>query len=75
MFVTLTYPQELTNKNKLYFNDKVISNGIEDLTFVAIKNGMPSKDVYMFNNFEKKSEVLDVKQIFFFLKKYFKVKL
>ena len=37
LFVTLTYPQELTNKNKLYFNDKVISNGIEDLTFVAIK--------------------------------------
>ena len=75
LFVTLTYPQELTNKNKLYFNDKVISNGIEDLTFVAIKNGMHSKDGYMFNNFEKKSEVLDVKQIFFFLKKYFKVKL
>jgi len=73
LFVTSTYPNELTNANNIYLDDDIILKGLENLTFVAIKNGMHSEEGYMFNNFEKKSENIEIKEIFFFLKKYFKI--
>ncbi len=73
LFVTLTYPNEIKDSNDLYFNNNIIHKGLEDLTFVAIKNGMHSREGYMFNNFVKKSEIIEVKEIFFFLKNYFKI--
>ena len=51
LFVTLTYPNEIKDSNDLYFNNDIIHKGLEDLTFVAIKNGMHSREGYMFNNF------------------------
>lgn len=53
LFITLTYPNEITSKDNIYYNNFNYLNLKDYVSFVAIKNGMHSGEGFYFDNFLK----------------------
>lgn len=65
LFITLTYPHEISSKDKIYINNIDELNLIDFISFVAIKNGMHSGEGFYYDNFSKREikEKIDIIKI------------
>ena len=65
LFITLTYPHEISSKDKIFINNINKFNLIDFISFVAIKNGMHSGDGFYYDNFSKREikEKIDITKI------------
>jgi hypothetical protein len=78
LFITLTYPYEITSKDKIFINEIEKLNLIDFVSFVAIKNGMHSGNGFYYDNFAKREikntiDIIKIKKIildFFYDKNY-----
>jgi hypothetical protein len=65
LFITLTYPHEISSKDKIFVNSIDELNLIDFISFVAIKNGMHSGEGFYYDNFSKREikEKIDIIKI------------
>jgi len=65
LFITLTYPHEISSKDKIFINNTDELNLIDFISFVAIKNGMHSGEGFYYDNFSKREikEKIDIIKI------------
>ena len=67
LFVTLTYPDEVQKKDNLMVNNELELNFFNEVSFVAIKNGVHNERGYVFCspnlNFKKPNEPICVSKI------------
>jgi len=65
LFITLTYPHEISYKYKIFVNNIDKINLIDFISFVAIKNGMHSGEGFYYDNFSKREikEKIDIIKI------------
>ncbi len=72
LFVTLIYPKEI-NKHDFFECNVLKINAYENISFVAIKNGIHDQKGYVYsnlNNIDEKSNIQNIFQIKDFLSKY-----
>jgi hypothetical protein len=65
LFITLTYPHEISSNDKIFINNIDKLNLIDFISFVAIKNGMHSGEGFYYDNFTKREikEKIDIIKI------------
>jgi hypothetical protein len=68
LFITLTYPYEITSKDMIYIDDINNFNLLDFVSFVAIKNGMHSGKGFYYDNFsirkiKDNTDIIKIKKI------------
>tara|TARA_Y100000768_G_scaffold63599_1_gene43700 strand:- start:328 stop:1641 length:1314 start_codon:yes stop_codon:yes gene_type:complete len=75
LFVTLNYPNEVKKDDYLKINNDLKLNFLNEIVFVAIKNGMHDSKGYVFyspnSNFKKPSESIHVSKLHDMILSYF----
>lgn len=73
LFITLTYPYEITAKDKIFIDDINNLNILNFVSFVAIKNGMHSGDGFYYDNISKRKieDNIDIIKIYEIILNFF----
>lgn len=73
LFVTLTYPKQIKENFRIYYGNKILDNFEEEVSFVAIKNGMHDSSGYFFDTNRVNSDrEINIKEIFNYVINHFK---
>ena len=71
LFVTLTYPDEVKENQKIFLKGKEVLNFSDQIVFVALKNGMHSSKGFLYKSFSPKEDKIEVRKIYSILNNFF----
>ncbi len=71
LFVTLTYPNEVKENQKIFLKGKEVLNFSDQIVFVALKNGMHSSKGFLYKSFSPKEDKIEVRKIYSILNNFF----